>query len=187
MVLKVLIALVVVIAAILIYAYLQPGDFRVERSVVIDASPETIFPYVNDPIKGELWNPFSKEDPNIQRSFGGPLEGVGAHMTWVGNAMAGEGSLTIVESVPRERVKVQLDFKKPFQGTNFGEYTLSMQNEKQTKVTWAMTGKAAFIPRVMCVFVGMDKMMGGQFEKGLATMKALAESGDRLPHERDRE
>ena len=176
MILKGAIAIAAIVVVILIYAYLQPGDFRVERSAVIAAPAETVFPYVNDPVKAELWNPFSKEDPNIQRSFSGPKEGVGAHMAWVGNSMAGEGSVTIVESVPYEKVRVQLDFKKPFQGTNFGEYTLSRQSENQIKVTWAMTGKAAFIPRVICVFVGMDKMMGGQLEKGLATMKSLAES-----------
>lgn len=176
-VLQVLIAIAIIVVAILIYTYLQPGDFKIERSIVIDSPPEIVFPYVNNPIKAELWNPFSKADPNIQRSFSGPADGVGAHMSWVGNSMAGEGSVTIVESVPQERVRVQLDFKKPFQGTNFGEYTLSPLNEKQTKVTWGMTGKAAFIPRVICVFVGgMDKMMGGQFDAGLTTMKSLAES-----------
>lgn len=176
MVLKTLLCLALVIGAFLIYVALTPSDFKVERSIAVNAPSEAIFPHFNNPKKFEVWNPWSKADPNIKMTFSGPDEGVGATASWVGNAQAGEGNMAIVESVPSEKIRVQLNFLEPFAGTNYGEYTFRPDGSS-TNVTWTMSGKMSFIPKVFCaLFTNIDKMMGGTFEKGLAQMKAIVEA-----------
>ncbi|HEX4926330.1 MAG TPA: SRPBCC family protein [Bdellovibrionales bacterium] len=175
MVKKTVIAFVLIVAAIVGYAFIQPSEFKVERSTLMEAPPETVFPYLNNPRLGEEWNPFSKMDPEIKMSFDGPAEGVGAKSSWNGNSDVGEGAMTIVESVQNERVRLQLDFKRPMEGTNMAEYILTPADGK-TQVTWKMTGQNSLIGRIVCLFLDMDKMVGGQFEKGLTSLKTIVEA-----------
>jgi hypothetical protein len=158
-----------------LYAAYLPADFRVERSVTINAPKNVIFPHFNNLQKLDVWNPFSKSDPNLKMVYAGPAEGVGARASWEGNAQAGSGAMEIIESVPDERVKMRLDFRKPFEGTNYTQYSLTSQGD-QTSATWMMEGKMAFIPRAISVFFSMDKMMGRMFEQGLAQVKTLSEA-----------
>ncbi len=175
MLLKIVIGLVVLIAVFLTYVALQPSDFKIERSTLISAPPATLFPYINNPRKFEEWNPWSKQDPSIKLAFAGPVEGVDAKSSWESSKM-GNGSMTIERSIPNESVYARLDFLTPFKGTNYSEYKLTPEGD-QTRVAWIMRGTSAFIPRIVCVFMGgMDGMMGGEFEKGLASLKTIAES-----------
>jgi len=167
-----LIAIAVIIFAIV--AAMQPSDFRVTRTATITAPASAVFPHVNDLQKWDAWSPWAKLDPNAKNSFEGPASGVGAIMRWAGNNKVGQGSMTIMESRPDEFIQFKLEFLKPMAATNTAEFTFTSENN-QTTVTWCMYGKNNFIGKAMGLFMSCDKMVGGQFEKGLATLKSVVE------------
>ncbi len=171
---KILIGIVVIIVAFLVVVALQPSSFRVARSATIAALPDAVFPQVNELKKWAAWNPWEKLDPNMKLTYTGPESGTGASYSWIGNKDVGEGRMTITESKPNDSVKFKLEFFKPMAGTSDAEFTFKPQGN-QTEVTWAMTGKNNFMAKAFCLFMDMDKMIGGQFEKGLADLKTIAE------------
>jgi uncharacterized protein YndB with AHSA1/START domain len=154
---------------------MQPSDFRVTRTTTISAPPPAVFAQVNDFHKWEAWNPWGKIDPDMKVTYEGAPSGVGAIYTWVGNKEVGEGRMTIVDSNPSDLIQIKMDFLKPFAGTSTAEFTF-MPEENQTAVTWSMHGKNNFMAKAIHLFINMDKMIGGQFEKGLADMKAVVEA-----------
>ncbi|MBE0542104.1 MAG: SRPBCC family protein [Verrucomicrobia bacterium] len=172
---KILLGLAVVIIVFLIVVALQPSEYRVTRSVTIAASPEAVFPHVNELKKWAAWNPWEKIDPNMKLTYEGPEAGVGASYSWVGNNEVGEGRMSITDSRPNESVKFKLEFFKPMAGVSDADFTFKPLGN-QTEVTWAMSGRNNFIAKALCLFMNMDKMIGGQFEKGLADLKAVAET-----------
>jgi uncharacterized protein YndB with AHSA1/START domain len=170
----ILIGVVLVVAAVLAFATTKPDTFRVERSASIKAPPEKIFPLINDFHQWPQWSPWEKLDPAMQRTHGGPAQGVGASYAWVGNSKVGEGRMEIVTSVPSSQIDIKLDFLKPFEAHNKALFTLKPEGDG-TQVVWVMDGPAPFVTKLMSVFVSMDKMIGKDFEAGLANMKAAAE------------
>ena len=172
---KILLGLVAIIAGILIVAAFQPGEFQVKRSATIAASPVALFEQVNDHRKFAVWNPWLKLDPNVKNTYTGPATGVGSVCSWEGNSEIGAGAATIIESKPGELVRQRMDWKKPMEGTSTVDFTFKPEGGK-TVVTWEMRGSNNFNGKVMCLFMNMDKMVGGQFEKGLADLKTLAEA-----------
>lgn len=175
MIAKILIVLAVLVVIFLVVAAFQPEDFRVERSIAISAPAAYAFEQVNDLHKWQEMSPYAKMDPAAKYIFTGPTAGVNAAMAWAGNSNVGEGKMTITESRPNELIKMRLDFEKPFKSSCAAEFTFK-QSGDQTTVTWAMAGKKIFITKAMGLIVSMDKMIGGQFEDGLATLKKLAEA-----------
>jgi uncharacterized protein YndB with AHSA1/START domain len=175
MLIKILIAVALVLVVLAIVVALQPGDFRVARSANISAPPASVFAQVNDFHKWETWNPWGKIDPAMRQSYDGAPAGVGAVYSWAGNNEVGEGRMTIIESRPSELIRVKLEFFKPFAATNTAEFTFKPEGD-QTVVTWSMFGEKNFMAKAIHLFVSMDRMIGGQFEKGLADMKAVAEA-----------
>jgi len=171
-----LLALLVVIAVILVAATIQPDNFRVARSTTVKAPPAIVFPHVNQLKNWETWNPWGKLDPNMKLTYDGPESGVGASYSWAGNNDVGEGRATITEMRTNELVQLKLEFFKPMAGVSIAEFTFAPQGD-QTEVTWTMTGKNNYVAKIFCLFMNMDKMIGGQFEKGLASLKQTAESG----------
>ncbi len=165
---------VMLIAALLAYAATKPDAFRVERSTDIVASPEKIFPHINDLKSWGGWSPWEKMDPAMKKTPGGAPSGKGAVLEWDGNKDVGTGRMEILESVPSSKVLIKLDFLKPFEAHNQAEFTLTPR-AGSTQVTWAMYGPQPYMMKVMGLFCGMDKMVGGQFEKGLADLRALTE------------
>lgn len=163
-----------VIAIFVVVVALQPSDFRIERSATMAAPPPAVFAQVNDFQKWQSWSPWEKLDPALQRSYEGPAAGAGAQYAWVGNKDVGEGRMTILESVPGERVRIKLEFFKPFAATNTAEFSFRPE-AGATRVTWSMAGQNNFVARAVCMFMNMDKMVGGQFEQGLAQIKAIVE------------
>ncbi len=168
-----LIVIVVLVAAFLGFVATRPNTFRVQRATSIKAPPEKIFPLINDLHGFNTWNPFAKMDPDMKLSYSGAASGKGAAYAWESRKM-GVGSMEIVDTAPPSKVVLKLDFVKPFEGHNVVEFTLQPKGDA-TNVTWAMHGPMAFVPKLMNVFVSTDKMVGGQFEAGLADMKAAAE------------
>jgi uncharacterized protein YndB with AHSA1/START domain len=168
-----LIALVLVLAAIVAS---RPSHFRIERTTVIAAPPAAVFAQVNDFHRWGAWNPWAKLDPKMTQKFEGATAGVGAVYTWAGNRNVGEGRMTITESRPNELVRVRLDFLKPLPNTSMAEFTFRPQGN-QTAVTWSMTGTNNFMAKAIHLVINMERMIGGQFDQGLADMKSAVESG----------
>jgi hypothetical protein len=171
----VLIALAVIIFVLAVVVALQPAEFRIARSAIMSAPPQVIFAQVDDLRKWEAWNPWQKVDPAMKLTFAGPATGPGASYSWAGNKEVGEGRLTIIESHPNDLVRIKLEFMKPFTATNTATFTFKPEGN-QTAVTWSMEGRNNFFAKAIHLCMNMDKMVGGQFEKGLADMKAVAES-----------
>jgi len=166
-------ALVVVVLALIVA--MQPSEFRIERSAVIAAPAPAVFAQVDDFHNWEAWSPWAKLDPAAKNSFEGAPSGKGAAFSWAGNNKVGEGRMTITESRPNELIRIKLEFLKPFDATNTAEFTFRPEGER-TAVTWSMYGHNNFISRAVFLFVNMDKALGGEFEKGLASMKSAAEA-----------
>jgi hypothetical protein len=174
MVKKLLIAIVVLVAGFAGYVAMQPPEGRVARSVTIAAPPAAIFPHVNELKAWDAWSPWAKLDPNAKTTLAGPPSGNGAVFGWSGNDDIGEGKMTIVESRPTELIKIRTDFTKPFTGTSNTDFTFKPEGDK-TLVTWEMRSQQSFLIRAMCIIFNGDKIIGDQFEKGLANLKAVAE------------
>ncbi len=173
---KILIALAAVVLVFVIVVALQPADFTVSRSLAVAAPPELAFAQVNNFRKWAVWNPWGKLDPAMKQSYSGAESGVGAVYAWAGNNQVGEGRMTLVESVPNERIRIDLEFFKPFAATNTAQFTFKPEGDK-TVVTWSMSGKNNFMAKAIGLVMSMDKMIGGMFEKGLADLNTIVESG----------
>ncbi len=171
----VLIALAVIVALFLIAVAMQPSTFRVSRSAKFSAPPANVFRHVNDFHNWEAWSPWAKLDPESKVTFAGASAGKGAIFTWAGNKKVGEGRMTITESKPTQLILIHLEFLKPFKATNTTEFTFKPEGN-QTLATWTMTGTKNFIFKAICMFMNMDKTVGGDFERGLANMKAVVET-----------
>ena len=169
MIIKILIALVVLVAAFLVFVALRPADFRAERSATLAAPAAALFAQVNDHHKFAAWNPFLKLDPNVKNTYSGPDTGVGAVCSWDGNKDIGAGSATITESKPNELVRMRMDLRRPMEGVATVEFTFKPQGD-QTVVTCAMYGKNNFMGKLVSLFIDCDKMVGPQFEQGLADL-----------------
>lgn len=172
---KILLAVVVLIAALLVYAWMQPDSFRVERSARIKASPEKVFALVDDFNRWASWSPWEKMDPAMKRTHSGPTSGKGAAYEWDGNKEVGHGRMEITDATPPSKILIKLDFLQPFEAHNTAEFTIVPDGDA-TKVTWAMFGPNPFIAKVMQVFMSMDAMVGKDFEAGLANLKSVAEA-----------
>lgn len=168
------IVIVVLVAGVLIYAATKPDTFRVQRSASIMAPAEKIFPLINDFQRWGAWSPWEKKDPAMKRTFGAVTSGKGATYAWEGNKDVGQGSMEIVESIPPSRVALKLDFLKPFEAHNRIEFVLQPA-AGATNVTWTMEGPTPYFAKIIHVFMDMDKMVGKDFEAGLANLKAAAE------------
>jgi len=172
---KILIGGTLAVVGALVVVALQPSDYRVTRTAVIDAPPAAVFPRVNDLRQFQTWNPFGRMDPSAKNTYEGAPAGVGAAMAWSGNKNIGEGRMSIVESRPDELVRMRLDFMRPFASTAFAEFTL-VPEAGRTAVTWSMSGRNNFMAKAIHLVVNMDRMIGGQFEQGLAALKSQAEA-----------
>jgi hypothetical protein len=170
----ILIAIAVIIIGLIVLVVIQPTDFRVVRTATVSAPASDVFAQVNDFHKWEAWSPWAKIDPAMKQTYEGAPAGTGASYAWNGNNQVGEGRMTITESRPSDLIRIKLDFFRPFAATNQAEFTFKPDG-KQTVVSWSMTGKRNFMFKAMGLFMSMDKMIGGQFEKGLASMKAIVE------------
>jgi hypothetical protein len=175
MIKKILLGLVVIIVILLVVIALQSSTYHVERTATINAPAPVVFAQVNDFHNWNAWSPWAKLDPSMKQTFEGAPAGNGAIYTWSGNKDVGEGRMQITESHPSDLVKIKLDFLRPFAATSDTVFTFKPAGN-QTTVTWGMTGDKNFIAKAFHLFVNMDKMVGGDFEKGLAQMKAIAES-----------
>ena len=161
------------IGVLLLVAAMRPDTFRVQRTASIKAPPDKLHALINDMRVFNTWNPYNLKDPNIQGEYQGPQAGPGAVYRFAGNKDVGKGSIAIVDTAPT-RVTMKLDMLEPFEGHNIVEFTLAPKGEA-TDVTWAMHGPSPFMAKLVGLFMNMDRMIGRDFEDGLANLKARAE------------
>jgi carbon monoxide dehydrogenase subunit G len=168
-------ALIVVVAAILIMAAARPDTFRVERSIRVSAPPEKIFHYVNDFHQWGVWSPYEKLDPSMKRTYGGAAAGKGAVYEWDGNSKAGQGRMQIIDSREPAQIVIELDFIKPITAHNRATFSFQPAGSG-TQVTWSMDGPSPYIAKLMGLFFNMDRLIGAEFETGLANLAAVSET-----------
>jgi uncharacterized protein YndB with AHSA1/START domain len=178
MIIKILIAVAAVLVVLVVVIATRPTEFRVQRSATIAAPAPLVFAQVNDFHKWEAWSPYVKRDPAMKKTFEGAPAGVGAIYTWSGNNEVGEGRTTIIESRPGELIRIKLEFVRPFASTSTAEFTFKPEGDR-TAVTWALDGRNGLPAKAMGLVMNMDRMIGDDFEKGLAQIKAIAEATPR--------
>jgi uncharacterized protein YndB with AHSA1/START domain len=173
---KIVIALMVVASAFVIVVATRPAEFHIERSMAVHAPPLSVFAQVNDFHAWAAWSPWDKLDPKMERTHSGPPAGPGATYTWKSESgKVGQGRMTIEKSEAPTRVVVTLEFIKPFAATNTVTFTFDAITEG-TRVTWAMDGRNGFMGKAFSLLMNMDKTVGGDFERGLVALKAVAEA-----------
>lgn len=172
---KILIGVAAVVVLFLVFVALKPAEFRIERSKTINAPPAVVFAQVNELRNWEAWSPWLKMDPNAKLTYEGPSSGTGAIYSWAGNNKLGEGRMTVVESQPNSLFRIKLEFFKPFAATNMAEFTFTPDGQ-QTVVVWRMDGRNNFVSKLFHVLLNIDKMVGGQFDEGLTSIKSIAEA-----------
>lgn len=178
---RIVLGVVVLVALVLILASMKPATFRVERSITINATSGKIYPLIDDFHNWGQWSPWAKLDPNMKVTYSGSPLGVGAAYTWEGNSKVGAGTMDILGTTPTT-ITIKLDFDKPMEGHDITEFNLEPKNGgSATQVTWVMTGDNTFFSKVMSVFVSMDRMIGPDFEKGLAALKVAGEKAQQQP------
>ncbi len=170
----VILVLLAVVLALLAYAATRPDEFRVTRSIQIDAPPEKVFPLLVDFHKWSSWSPWERLDPTLTRRFSGAPSGTGAVYEWEGNKKVGKGRMEIRNAIPPSLIVIMLDFIEPWASHNTAEFKLAPASTT-TDVTWTMHGPNLFMSKLMSVFVSMDRLVGKDFERGLVNLKAAAE------------
>jgi hypothetical protein len=177
---KILMGLGALFAVLSIVIALQPATFHVERSITMAAPPEAAFARVNDFHGWTAWSPWEKLDPGMKRTYDGAPAGLGAKYAWVGNKDVGEGRMTIEKSDPGRLISVKLEFLKPFEASNTATFTFE-KTKAGNKTTWAMDGNNNFVSKAMGLVMDVDQMIGPEFERGLAALKAAAEADAKAP------
>lgn len=171
--------LVIAIAIVLILAAIKPDTFSVRRAIAVKAPPERIFPLISDFHQWGAWSPYEHKDPAMKRTYSGTASGKGAVYAWHGNRNVGSGRMEILDASAPSKIAIKLDFFTPFEGHNAAEFTMLPQGDATnptTNVTWLMHGPTPFMAKIMHVFINMDRMVGKDFEIGLANLKRLTEN-----------
>ena len=168
------IAVLLVVGGVLAYAATLPDQFRLERTALVQAPPEKVFGQVSDFRKWTAWSPWENIDPALKRSYSGAESGKGAAYAWEGNSKVGSGRMEIVEALPGSKLTIKLDFLEPFEAHNTAEFEFTPAGAG-TQVRWAMFGPSPYLSKLMGLVFSMEKMVGGQFEQGLANLKNVSE------------
>src|SRR3982075_2341467 len=168
------VVLAIAIAILLILAATKPDTFSVRRATTVEAPPERIFPLINDFHQWGTWSPYETKDPAMKRTYSGTASGKGAVYAWQGNKNVGSGRMEILDSSVPSKIVIKLDFFAPFEGHNTAEFTMLPQGDV-TNLTWRMHGPVPFIAKIMHVLMNIDRMVGKDFEVGLANLKRLTE------------
>ena len=180
MIVIIVVALIVSVGTLLAYVAARPDTFRVERATVMEAAPEQIFPHMQDFRRFSEWSPYEHLDPEMSRTYSGAKKGKGAVYEWNGRGKAGKGRMEIAHVSPPRMVVIRLDFVKPFESQSIVEFTLSPEGSS-TRVSWAMRGANAYVAKLLQVFVNMDRLVGKDFETGLANLKGIVEQQSSEP------
>jgi hypothetical protein len=174
MIKKVLAILAGLVVVILALATTKPDTFQVQRSATVRALPDSVWPYLDDFHRWRAWSPWERMDTAMTRTYSGATNGVGAVYAWSGNKDVGTGRMEITAAQPASSLTIALDFLSPFEAHNTATFVLAPEGDSTT-LTWTMTGPNTYLSKVMGVFVSMDRMVGPDFEAGLANLKTVVE------------
>lgn len=166
---------VALVAALVIRVITRPDSMKIERSAVIDAPPERVYSLLVNFRQWKRWSPWEELDPAMERTFSGAEQGKGSVYAWSGNRKAGEGRMEIITAEPPHHLRLHIVFLKPFKAENTIDFTLTPQNG-ETQVRWSMEGQNTLGSKVMQSVVNMDRLVGRDFERGLANLRTEAES-----------
>jgi hypothetical protein len=170
------VVLAIAVAIVLVLAATKPDTFTVQRAAVVKAPAEKIFPLIDNFHQWVNWSPWENRDPAMKRTYSGAESGRGAVYAWDGNRNVGSGRMEILAASSPSKIVIKLDFFKPFEGHNTAEFNLVPERDAAaTNITWVMHGPSSFMSKVMQVFMNLDKMIGNDFETGLANLKRLTE------------
>ena len=175
MAVKIIIAVVVILIGFLGYVSTREGTFYYERSGIINAPADRIFPYISNFKMGKLWSPYENKDPNMKREFEGEDGQVGSVMHFDGSSDVGAGKLEMLKIIPNEIVELRLFMTRPMKADHLITYKLTPE-EGGTRFTWSMAGDNGFLGKLMTVIIDCDKMIGGQMNEGISNLKVLVES-----------
>jgi hypothetical protein len=175
MIKKILLGLAVALLVLVAVIASRPSTFSVQRTLTMKAAPEYVFPFVNSFYRWADWSPWNDRDPNMKRTYEGPVLGVGSVYAWAGNDTVGEGRMTLEESRKDEFVRIKLEFFKPFPSVNTTTMTITPV-AGGSSVTWKMEGTYDFMGKAASLFMNMDAMVGPDFEAGLARLRMLSEA-----------
>lgn len=175
--LYVLVLIALLLLLLFIIAARRPDEFAVRRTADIRAPDSKVFSLINDFRQWPKWSPWEKLDPNLKRTLSGAEAGRGSVYEWQGDKRVGAGRMEIMDSVPHSRIDIKLSFLKPFRAENRTTFTITPV-DGASRVLWEMAGTNNFMFKLMGLVMNMDKMVGTDFEKGLAAMKAEAERGE---------
>ena len=169
---NVFIVLVLIVAAAAGFVAMQPSEFLLTRTRTLAAPPGIVYAHIADFRAWNAWSPWEKLDPNLRREYSGPPSGPGASYHWVGNEQTGEGRMTITDAHEPDSVAIRLEFLRPFQATNNVQFDI-VPGGLGTEVTWSMTGHNNFVAKAFSLVMNTDKLVGGDFEKGLAELDTV--------------
>jgi uncharacterized protein YndB with AHSA1/START domain len=150
------------------------NQFEVTREATIPAPREKVFGLLADFHRWPEWSPWEGLDPDMQRTHSGAPSGTGAVYEWDGNRKAGQGRMEITAAEAPSRLQIALQFLKPFKSSNTTTFDLA-DRDGGTHVVWRMVGPKTLMTRIMGIFSSMDKMVGRDFEKGLAQLADAAQ------------
>jgi uncharacterized protein YndB with AHSA1/START domain len=170
---KWLLAIVVLLAAVLLIGgWLLSPKFSVTRSVLVNAPPARAYALVVDPREWKKWSVWNRRDPAMQITYSGPSAGVGAAWAWKSRS-EGDGRMVFAAADPDRRVAYELYF--PDFGTTSGGELRFEPEGNATRVSWTMNGDMGSNPLFRWFALFADRMVGKDFDAGLANLKTLAE------------
>jgi len=175
MAIKIGLAVLIAVLILLVVVSMQPGIYRVARTTTVAAPPSAVYAQVADFHRWAAWSPWEKLDPEMKRTFSGPDSGPGAAYAWTGNNKVGEGRMTLVSAQPPSSLSIKLEFLRPMSSTSTATFTL-VPGGAGTEVTWAMEGSKNFLSKAFFLFASPDKLIGGDFDRGLAQLKSVSET-----------
>jgi len=178
MLIKVLAGLAVLVIVLVMVVAMQPAQYSISRTATIAAPPTAVFAEVNDFHRWVAWSPWERIDPAMKRDYQGAPAGSGAVYTWTGNRDVGQGRMTMTESRPNELIRIRLEFFKPMAAVSTAEFRFTPSGPN-TVVTWSMNGEKNFMAKAIHLLLNMDAMIGDNFDKGLAQLKSMVESGSK--------
>jgi hypothetical protein len=175
MIITIIVAVGIVVSGLLIYAFFKSPEMNVAQELLINATPDAIFPYINDLKKSFTWLTWLDDDPDAGINYSGSSEGVGAVASWKSTGHMGVGTAEVVKSIPNRSVQMKLIYIKPMAMSQLAEISLTSSN-RGTLAHLSMKWNNPYILRLMCIFVSMDKLMSASFVKGLLNLKQLVEN-----------
>jgi effector-binding domain-containing protein len=167
------IVLVVLVVLIVVLGVFVPKEYFVERSVIIQAPKELVFMHAQFWKNWQAWSPWAKDDPSMQVTFEGSDGTKDSKYMWNGEK-AGKGEMVNTGTIANSRMNYHLHFVKPWESESDG-YVKVEDAGTGSKASWAFYGRNPFPWNVLSLFMNMDQMIGKDFERGLASLKEIAE------------